>query len=66
MYTCGKDNRKIEKLQDTYFDFYQIEAFSDKLVQSCAALVNLQTPMISGVCNKYCSDLSELMYLITV
>ena len=38
----------------------KLRPFSDILVQSCAALVNLQTPIISGVFDKYCSDVSKM------
>ena len=34
--------------------------FCDKLVSSCAALVNLQTPIISGVFDKYSVAVSKM------
>ena len=60
-YTRGKGNRKIEKLQDTLnLISANLRPFCDKLVQSCAALVNLQTPISSGVFDRYTFDVSQM------
>ena len=37
-----------------------LRTFCNKLVQSCAALVNLQTPIISGVFDRYNFDVSQM------
>ena len=38
----------------------KMRPFCDKLVQSCAALANLQTPIISGVFDKYSVAVSKM------
>jgi len=38
----------------------KMRPFCDKLVQPCAALVNFQTPIISGVFDKYSVAFSKM------
>ena len=54
--------RAIERLRN-YIILNLISAklrpLCDKLIQSCAALVNLQTPIINGVFDKYNSSVDK-------